>query len=280
MSRPTRVPYHQNVYDLLDLPPGECPDARRLIDAHEAAHGPLPASVREWYLVPNATPLDTRDRDALVHPAVPDTFMRRYSNADFPLGLADVLERFDEQRVTVLIENQGVCTWGVEPDDSDDPPVVQDNDPWADESGHLIPVGRFSRFVWNWVRFWHAMRNEPGQAAGDTGDPHAAGVWACSPPAPVRPAVFDFLADRLDADPPQLVGDGVVRHTFRSLAGVIRVTADHPDWPTPHAAWWAEADTPDRLAELLAPLRPWGVLGDDARRPVTDPWNADPFADA
>ena len=50
MTRVSRVPYHQNVYDLLQVEPGECPEARRMIEEHEAKHGPLPASVREWYL--------------------------------------------------------------------------------------------------------------------------------------------------------------------------------------------------------------------------------------
>ncbi|MCI0700989.1 MAG: hypothetical protein L0241_07895 [Planctomycetia bacterium] len=53
MSRVSRVPYHQNVYDLLQLEPGESPEAARMIAEHEAQHGSLPASVKEWYLGPN-----------------------------------------------------------------------------------------------------------------------------------------------------------------------------------------------------------------------------------
>ena len=52
MRRVSNVPYHQNVYDLLQLEPGVCPKAARMIATHEARHGPLPASVREWYRVP------------------------------------------------------------------------------------------------------------------------------------------------------------------------------------------------------------------------------------
>jgi hypothetical protein len=282
MSRPTRVPYHQNVYDLLELPPGECPDARRLIAAHEAAHGPLPASVREWYLVPNVVPLSA-------DPARPwwgqadGSLWYRFSNMDPPRSLEQVLAEFDGSRhVAVLTENQGNFVCRVEVDGSDDPPVALDNSPLRAPLTDFVPVGQFSRFIWNWVRYFHACRNHPEgwDSVQPTNDPHAAGVWACSPAAPFRPAVLDLLFDRMDADPPQLLADGVVRHRFRADAGAIRVTADHSDWPSPHAAWWAEAEDADHLAELLAPLRPWGVLGDDARRPVADPVNADPFADA
>ena len=58
MPRETNVPYHQNVYDLLDLEPGVCPVASRMIADHEAEYGPLPASVREWYCVPKMVPLE------------------------------------------------------------------------------------------------------------------------------------------------------------------------------------------------------------------------------
>src|SRR5688500_6257667 len=54
MSRTSRIPYHQNVYDLLGIEPGESPEAARKIAEHEAKHGPLPASVREWYLAAHA----------------------------------------------------------------------------------------------------------------------------------------------------------------------------------------------------------------------------------
>jgi hypothetical protein len=52
VSRISCVPYHQNVSDLLRIESGVCPKAARMIATHEARHGPLSASVREWYRVP------------------------------------------------------------------------------------------------------------------------------------------------------------------------------------------------------------------------------------
>ena len=42
-----RVPYHQSVFDLLDIQPQESPQAREMIEAHEARSGRrLPEAVR------------------------------------------------------------------------------------------------------------------------------------------------------------------------------------------------------------------------------------------
>ena len=43
-----RVPYHQSVFDLLNIEPQESPQARAMIEAHEARSGTLPAAVRQW----------------------------------------------------------------------------------------------------------------------------------------------------------------------------------------------------------------------------------------
>jgi hypothetical protein len=47
-----RVPFHQSVFDLLDLRPRESPQAREMIEACEARSGRrLPEAVRQWYLI-------------------------------------------------------------------------------------------------------------------------------------------------------------------------------------------------------------------------------------
>src|SRR5687768_5540217 len=97
MSRVTRVPYHQNVYDLLQIEPGESPEAARMIAEHEATHGSLPASVREWYLVPNVGPLVAvidADPDRWW---ITDSFGQRLPNGtrpEEPYPLAEVLRAF------------------------------------------------------------------------------------------------------------------------------------------------------------------------------------------
>src|SRR4051812_14214082 len=102
MSRASRVPYHQNIYDLLGIEPGACPEAARMIAEHEAAHGPLPASVREWYLVPNAVPLRP-GRLVEEWDVKRGTIWFEYSDIDNPVALASVLAEFAETRTGVPV---------------------------------------------------------------------------------------------------------------------------------------------------------------------------------
>src|SRR5262245_60067770 len=136
MCRTSRIPYHQNVYDLLQLEPGESPEAARMIAEHEAAHGPLPAAVREWYSVPDVVLLrPTPDDWGDLWNLCPGTLWWEFSNEDPAEPLPDVLTQFVGVRnrpefpyVRVLNENQGVVRWWVKVTGSDDPPVWCDND--------------------------------------------------------------------------------------------------------------------------------------------------------
>jgi hypothetical protein len=83
VTRASNVPYHQNVYDLLQLEPGESPEAAQLIAEHEARHGPVPASVREWYLVPQVLQKRLYPLDHLDHRLEPEP----------PPGMARTLRR-------------------------------------------------------------------------------------------------------------------------------------------------------------------------------------------
>src|SRR5262245_21618212 len=73
----------------------------------------LPASVREWYC-------DDKAIDILA----------KYNNQDWPIRLEKfaVIEWNSLRLLPFKYENQGVCTWSISLDGSDDPPVYVDVD--------------------------------------------------------------------------------------------------------------------------------------------------------
>ena len=284
MSRASRVPYHQNVYDLLGIEPGECPEAARMIAEHEAQHGPLPASLREWYLVPNVVLLRRRPANWLDQWELNSGLVWwEYSNQDPPTPLPHVLEQFtqlyersDFPAVCVLCENQGVVSWWVEINGSDDPPVWVDNDQPDDERAWDLDARRFSDFISNWISGFYDWQCDPKRlwlkpARGNS--PHANRLWLRASDEPFQPPVIDFLTERF-GEPERTARPGdVTTHTFRPEGGTIRVTADEPTLTGGLSAWWIHADTRERLAEFAMLLLPWGTLRDTLRAD-TDPARA------
>lgn len=160
MSRVSHVPYHQNVYDLIGIEPGECPDAAQMITEHEVEHGPLPEALREWYHIPNVVLLSsvgwTLEAEA-------ETFWHEIGGEAHPHPLDEVLADFaaltespEPARVAVLTEQQGGFRWYINVDGSDDPAVwigpsdVYDQK-WTREADH------FSEFIWEWVSEYYPV---------------------------------------------------------------------------------------------------------------------------
>lgn len=216
MPRETNVPYHQNVYDLLDLEPGVCPIASRMIADHEAEYGPLPASVREWYSVPKMVPLASDESDG--HEG---TLWFDYSNADGSVPLPDVLTKFSrlsgrllhddndpsDRNVAVMIENQGVVTWEIDIEGDEDPPVLSD---WHDPEGPTLWSPRgipFSQFVWVWLSRYHredftplSLRHIPDihrRERPPGRKPNESTHWLCTPATPYPVPLIDYLIDHL-----------------------------------------------------------------------------------
>src|SRR5262245_34956133 len=280
MGRTSRVPYHQNVYDLLQLEPGESPEAARMIAEHEAAHGPLPASLREWLLVPDVLPL-VMPEGAWGWEVAPGTLWFDYSNEDQVLGIAEILRGFatpsEQPRgrfVSVIVENQAVVSWWVEVDGSEDPPVWCDNDqPEEPEQWEQVSPS-FSGFVTDWITCFYQQPYTPrapnsSDARADCAvpfvKPYANGLWLRTPADPFAPPVIDFLTEQL-GEPEQTPRPGdITTYTFRPDGGTIRVTADEPSLPDGLSAWWIHAQTPERLAELGRLLLPWGTLRETLR---------------
>ena len=73
----------------------------------------LPASLREWYSNPEA-----------------DSILKQHSNSDPPIPVREFAVEKSPlgPLLPIRSENQGVCTWAVALDGSDDPPVFIDVD--------------------------------------------------------------------------------------------------------------------------------------------------------
>jgi hypothetical protein len=286
------VPYHQNVYDLLQLEPGESPEAARMIAEHEAAHGPLPAAVREWYLVPSVVPLvpspESQAHPAALHGLFTDcegTLWCDFSNLDHPTPLASVLREFallsggqTRPYVPVLLESQCAPRWWVEVNETSDPRVWSDNDNEHPDDW-VVVADSFSQFLTDWFTRYYLLdwtpcsRNSSGaQSRGVPRSlkPYANGLWLRTPAEPFAPPVIDYLTDHL-GEPERTPRPGeVTTYTFRPDGGTVRVTADHPSLTGGLSAWWLHAESPERLAELGRLLLPWGTLRETLRAD-TDP---------
>jgi hypothetical protein len=266
VSRVSRVPYHQNVYDLLQIEPGVLPEAARMIAEYEAKYEPLPASVREWYLVPNA--VDLLDDFVL------GTLWQSYSGGNWPQSLGEVLRQFAEMSynptfgcVYVMGTPYRGCRWWLVVNGSDDPSV------WNDSGDPMTQVAsRFSDFVSDWIgqHYWQRWR---AKLQADSSGPyaiHANGLWLRTPDEPFHPPVIDFLIERFGEPEVRPCEGNVSTYTFHLPGGTIRITADEPTLAGGLSAWWVHADRRERLAEFARLLFPWGTLRETLRAD-TDP---------
>ncbi|MCE9567622.1 MAG: hypothetical protein K8U57_36945 [Planctomycetes bacterium] len=277
MSRISRIPYHQNVYDLLQIEPGESPEAASMIAEHEAKHGPLPASVREWYLVPDVVGINYDNMQRLKR--TDHNFWRVIGYDCESVSIADVLTairglwRADLSTVVVLRDELDMIRWRVEVHGIADPQVwVQvmadpDDDARWEWKPETVP---FSFFLIEWIA---ARYPAPGCKYPQPTPPllaHSNGLWFRTPAEPFEPAVIDYLTDQLDEPERTQRPGNVTTYTFRPNGGIIRVTADEPTLGGGLSAWWVHADMPQRLAELGRLIVPFGTLRETLKAD-TDP---------
>jgi len=258
-----RVPYHQSVFDLLDLQPRESPQAREIIEAHEAQNGRLPEAVRQWYLIDRVVPL-RYDPDTPLLPRILRGHLWYDDNKmDWPTSLEMVLREFAGERlashervagrpagtVKVMTENQSVYRWYVQPDGSDDPPVFAD-DGYDMESRRVLPWARwsdsFSDFVFDWFVCVHGYGRYPSFPS----EPYRNGLWLYAPHAEaLLPPYLDFLIEQFHEDYRRQVAGGVMQYGFSHADGRIRVTSDDPE-PGGVSAWLLHADSAEHLYRL------------------------------
>jgi hypothetical protein len=272
-----RVPYHQSVFDLLDLQPRESPQAREMIEAHEARSGRLPEAVRQWYLIDRVVAL-RHDADWYARAGNQrDHLWYDYSNMDWPEALESVLRQFageptvmpgreqgrPAEVVQVMHENQGVCRWFVRPDGSDDPPVIVDEhyDFQAKQIVRWVQIAdSFSAFVFGWFADYYAQEWTPLSECGRDADgmlrshadkPYRNGLWLYAPHAEALDQPhLDFLIEQFNEDYCRQVAGGAIQYGFSHATGTIRVTTDDPGEEGGVSAWWLHADSAEHLYRL------------------------------
>lgn len=123
--------FHSATFALLGHLPHPSPEASSdLTQAQHRLGFPLPASIREWYA----------HSDAL-------EILAKHSNDDPPIPVSKfAVTMWRSLRLLPFrIENQGVCTWSIALDGSDDPPVYVDVDSNGRDWHLLAP--NFSTYV-------------------------------------------------------------------------------------------------------------------------------------
>src|SRR6266850_2497412 len=106
--------YHTATFRLLNSEPKTSIAAEVAVQEVESRLGhSLPSSVREWYTGEDAIQI-----------------LAEHSNQDPPIAVQDfaVIERQSRRLLPIRRENQGVCTWAIVLDGSEDPPVYVDVD--------------------------------------------------------------------------------------------------------------------------------------------------------
>src|SRR5262245_55923785 len=140
--------FHSATYRLLRTEPRLTSAARSNVETAERRLGfQLPASVREWYC----------DDESI-------SILAKYSNQDPPIPLERiaVIDLNSQRLLPFKNENQGVCTWSISLDGSDDPPVYVDVDTGGRQWNMVVPT--FSAYVYSCVWDYSVVIDQPALA--------------------------------------------------------------------------------------------------------------------
>jgi hypothetical protein len=304
VSRTSRVPYFQNLYDLMSLEPRPRPNAAEAIRGWERLNGRrFPRAMAEFYSTQAVLHCGPTQEHEWAIPLV--ELWSEFSNDEHAHSLDELLgpgnrpeddgilpRGYDplahpEPLFCLIAENQGVWVLYAVADGTDDPPVCSTEwgfGEWFSGSGDESPdgwqrIGCFTETIFAWfVGYYHKTRFGPlmffDEATSTYWDappkPYANGLWLRTQAEPFAPPVVDFLTELL-GEPERTPRPGhVTTYTFRPDGGTVRVTADEPSLTGGLSAWWVHAESAERLAALGRLLTPWGTLRKTLRAD-TDP---------
>jgi hypothetical protein len=284
----TRVSYHQNVFDLLDLDPVHL---GRRSSRGEDTLGALPDSLGEWYGYEAAVPASGRIGEELWrdrHYAAGHLW-HDFSDGDHPWSWECLADQLQGRAVNgfsprpghlyVLTDRLGRGNWLVELR-GDDPIVWRDNN--ARSSSAWQRQGPFSTFLFDWIAGFYRLPSTPlsgrrGYARAPAGPwalrpkKYLEGVWLRAPREPaLAPPLLDLLIESFDDEQRQARPDGPTTHRFCSPRMALTVTTDAWGDPEGHSAWWLHAQTPEALAELVRRVWPIGNLADTLQGPAEE----------
>lgn len=137
--------FHSATFGLLDAEPRILLSARQRLDETELRLGiKLPVSLREWY-----------ERESALR------ILSEHSNDDPPIEVSSfALTQWHSQTLLpIRYENQGVCTWAVNLDGSDDPAVFVDVD--TNGKHWNVLAQRFSDYVYSCVWDYKVVLQQP-----------------------------------------------------------------------------------------------------------------------
>ncbi|GAA2602023.1 hypothetical protein GCM10010399_35980 [Dactylosporangium fulvum] len=250
----TELRYHARSLALVARTAEVSSGAVTAIDRFAADRGfALPASVREWYSLA-AGPAVLRDfgnEDRVYEPHELGRLETFWPEPDGDDGPGDEEREWDPvaegRLLPFMIENQGVCSWAVVLDGSDDPPVVisfDDLDPSDDWTTHMAS---FSDLVYTRIWDHSAMHGERVIRSTVTN---------------FEPAVWAGLGLRLDGRPSNSDGQ---RHRFAGSGDDQRVLLEKDAWgSTGQCYLWAATD--DLLVDLVAAVREGSGLATEFSR--------------
>ena len=221
--------YHVKTFELVgEVPRVSQASLEELSRLEQLLGKRLPPSLVEWYSLGGACDL-----------------LRRYSNGDPPVPIAElgrdrsggITEELARDNLLVFRhENQGVCTWAVKLDGSDDPPVIVDYDTGFRE--HTLCAPSFSSHVYSWVWDYTFVLHRELTVQAQNG-PLSGEAWA-------------FLRAHFAAGPETHGWPGRNQYRFEGSNQWILIWADDKQ-----ADWWLAAEDSDDLARLIESV--WDV---------------------
>ena len=137
--------YHERSYRLLGTTLiDDAASVERLTGVQTRLGVSMPPSVAEWY----------RRGDAI-------SILRKHSNDDPPIDVSDFETITWQSRLLLPIryENQGVCTWAIHIDGSDDPPVLVDVDTDGEQPNPFADT--FSEYVYSGIWDYNRVFDRP-----------------------------------------------------------------------------------------------------------------------
>lgn len=220
--------FHARALTLLEVAPPVSAAATDELARLERERGILlPPSVREWYALEGAGELLRRGIDGQgIHP---HELGRPHEGFEEPVDLVP------EGRMLLMVENQGVCSWAVRLDGSNDPPVDVEYDSMPEpEWSPFTPS--FSHFVRYCI--WHTVRVTLPFSANGSGGTFEALVGACN-------EIEQGSSVHSGTPIVTVVGDGIEHYgaAGRNLLGLV-------------GGWWqCASDSPKGFVAMVRTLR-------------------------
>lgn len=199
---------------------------QRLAEVQRRLRLSMPPSVAEWY----------RRSDAI-------SILRKHSNDDPPIDVSAFETITWQSRLLLPIryENQGVCTWAIHIDGSDDPPVLVDVDTDGEQWNPFADT--FSEYVYSGIWDYKRVFGQPALVQAQNSRLSSEAVAALQ-----RTHVQEVST---------LGWPGGMQYRFAASNKAILIWSN-----TDQADWFAAASTANELKDLLQSIWTLDDVGD------------------